>query len=58
MIRNMPEYAKDYEFIVATEVDNEFWFYGAYSNGFQAEQVAIEINGVIFHDVRIQGKRR
>lgn len=58
MINNMPEYAKDYEFIVAREVDNEYWFYGAYVNGFKAEQVAVEINGVIFHNVRIQGKRR
>ena len=58
MINNMPEYANDYEFIVATKVDNEYWFYGAYSNGFIAEQVAIEVDGVIFHNVRIQGRRR
>lgn len=58
MINNMPEYAKDYEFIVARKVDDEFWFWGAYSNGFQAELVAGEINGVIFHNVRIQGKRK
>lgn len=57
-INNEPAYAKDYEFIVARKVDDEYWFWGAYSNGFKAEQVAIEIGGIIFHNVRIQGKRR
>lgn len=56
-IYNKPKYADDYEFIVAREVNNEFWFYGAYADGFKAECVAKEINGVIFHNVRIQGKR-
>lgn len=56
-INNEPKYANDYEFIVARKVDNEYWFYGAYENGFKAEQVALEINGVIFHNVRIQGKK-
>lgn len=56
-INNEPNYAKDYEFIVARKVDGEFWFWGAYENGFRAEQAALEINGVVFHNVRIQGKR-
>lgn len=55
-INNEPTYAKNYEFIVAREVDGEYWFYGAYADGFKAEKVAVEIDGVIFHDVRIQGK--
>lgn len=57
-IRNCPEYAKDYEFVVVREVDNELWFYGAYENGFKAEQVCLEIGGIVCHNVRIQGKRR
>ena len=56
-IQNEPEYAKDYEFVVARKYDGEYWFWGAYENGFIADKVAHEINGVIFHDVRIQGKR-
>ena len=56
-INNEPAYAKDYEFVVAREVDGEYWFWGAYADGFKAEQVATEIGGVIFHNVRIQGKR-
>ena len=56
-IYSKQEYADNYEFIVAREVNDEFWFYGAYTNGFKAEYVAKEINGIIFHNVRIQGKQ-
>lgn len=55
-INNKPNYANEYEFIVAREVDGEYWFYGAYADGFKAEKVAMEIDGIIFHNVRIQGK--
>lgn len=57
-INNKPAYADDYEFVVARECDNEFWFWGAYSDGFKAERVATEIDGVIFHNIRIQGVRK
>ena len=57
-IQNKPNYADDYEFIVARECDGEYWFWGAYANGFEAEKAATEINGVIFHNVRIQGIRK
>lgn len=56
-LMNMPEYANDYEFVVAREIDGDFWFWGAYENGFKADQIAHEIGGVVIHDVRIQGKR-
>lgn len=56
-INNEPEYAKNYEFVVAREVDGEFWFYGAYTDGWKAERVATEIYGIIFHNVRIQGNK-
>ena len=58
IINNEPDYANDYEFIVARKCDGEYWFWGAYENGFKADQAATEINGVVFHNVRIQGKRR
>lgn len=58
-INNKPDYAKDYEFIVARYVGGEYWFYGAYSDGFKADKVASEIfDAVIFHNVRIQGKKK
>lgn len=56
-LMNMPEYANDYEFVVAREIDGDYWFWGAYENGFKADQIAYEIGGVVIHNVRIQGKR-
>ena len=56
-INNMPEYANHYEFVVVREVEGELWFYGAYRDGFKAEEVASEIHGAIVHNVRIQGYR-
>ena len=56
-MHNRPDYADDYEFVVARECDGEYWFWGAYENGFTAEKAAREIGGVIFHNLRIQGKR-
>ena len=58
IIHNKPDYADDYEFVVARERDNEYWFWGAYEDGFRADKAASEIGGVVFHNVRIQGKKR
>ena len=54
-ILNAPEDAFNYEFIVCREIDSDLWFWGKYSDGFKAEQVALEIGGIIIHNVRIQG---
>lgn len=54
-LMNMPEYANHYEFVVVREVDDDFWFWGAYADGFKAEKIAREIDGLIVHNVRIQG---
>lgn len=57
IINNKPAYADSYEFVVARKVDNEFWFYGAYANGFKADNIASTLgDAVVFHNVRIQGK--
>lgn len=47
-INNLPEYAKYMSYIVAREVDGEYWFWGAYDNEHMAEQVAYEIDGQVF----------
>lgn len=52
---NAPESAYHYEFVVARQVDNDLWYWGAFTNGFKAEQVAREVGGIIIHNVRIQG---
>lgn len=56
-INNMPEYANHYEFVVVRKVDDQLWFYGAYRNGFKADEIAHEIGGLVVHNVRIQGYR-
>ena len=53
-IQNMPEYADHYEFVVAREIDGELWFWGAYADGYKANQVAHDVAGVVIHNVRIQ----
>ena len=52
---NAPDYAYHYEFVVARQIEDDLWFWGAYSDGFKAERAAREIGGVIIHNVRIQG---
>lgn len=54
-IRNMSEDAHKYEFIVAHYCDGVFWFYGAYAHSWHAYEAAQDIDGVVFHNMRIQG---
>ena len=49
-INNLPIYATEYRYIVARAIDNELWFYGAYNDGFKAENAAAECNGEIFRN--------
>lgn len=56
-INNLPASANHYEFVVARLVDDELWYYGAYRDGFHADQVAYSVGGIIIHNVRIQGYR-
>lgn len=46
-IQNVPEYAKDYRYVVVRLLDNEYWFYGAYNDIEQAQRIAQEINGLV-----------
>ena len=55
---NIPEDAFNYEFIVATKVNDELIYIGAFANGQEAEQLALCYSGgFIIHNVRIQGYR-
>ena len=47
MINNLPNYAKDYKFIVYTEVNGEKWFYGAYNDAQWAREVAAMVEGYV-----------
>lgn len=48
-INNYPEYADNYNYVVAREVDGEYWFYGAYDR-LKADEVARQINGKVFRN--------
>ena len=47
-INNLPDYAKEYKYIVTRECENEFWFYGAFNESDRANRAAEEVNGVVF----------
>ena len=54
-VKNVPDYAKAEDYIVARAVNGELWFYGAYATKEKAEGVVEEIieksyaNAVIIH---------
>ena len=53
-ILNAPEDAFDYEFVVCRKIDNNYWYWGHYTDCLKAEQIATEIGGIIIHNMRIQ----
>ncbi len=49
VINNIPDYARNYTYLVARDDDKgELWFYGAYNDGVKAQQVADEIHGQVY----------
>ena len=48
MINNIPEHTEAY--IVARDIDGEFWFYATFADGDKANACADEIGGVVFSD--------
>lgn len=46
-VKNLPNYAKKYMFLVCRFCDGEYWFYGAYATKHRADEVAHEIGGVV-----------
>lgn len=55
IIRNMPDDAMDYEFIIAIPNGGHYTFISKYTDGHEAEKVALEYGGIVIHNVRIQG---
>lgn len=45
-VNNLPEYARDRKWIVATLDGDEFWFFGAYDDIRTAVDAAKEVDGV------------
>jgi hypothetical protein len=46
MIKNMPKDTNE-KFIVVREVNGEYWFWGAWNDRKRANEVALEIRGVV-----------
>lgn len=42
-LKNVPDSAHKYEFMVCEKIENELWFRGSYSDGWKAEQACQEI---------------
>lgn len=57
-IQNMPNYAKDYNYIVATNVKGTYWFWGAYNDRDRANEVALEEGGRVFRNEQQKRGRR
>ena len=57
-IRSCPQDAYNYEFIVVKKDGDDYVYHSHYTSGFLADKIASQINGVIIHNVRIQGVRR
>ena len=54
VIKNLPNYAKNMEFIVVRACDGELWFYGGYDRDAEkAYKVANEIGGIVVHNLRV-----
>lgn len=47
MIKNVPDYADDFPYIVARECDGADWFWGAFDNADKAEEVAKNVSGFV-----------
>ena len=57
-IKNCPSHAWDYEFIILNQVGENYVYVDHSDNGFIADQMASKLkNGVVAHNVRIQGKK-
>ena len=46
-VKNLPEYANEYKYIVASQIDGDLLFWGAWNNMKKAIKAAEEIGGKV-----------
>ena len=46
-VKNLPEYANEYKYIVVSQINGELWFRGAWNNMKKAIKAAEEIGGKV-----------
>ena len=47
IVKNLSSYAINYKYIVASDVDGDLWFYGAWNDENRAYEVARNIRGIV-----------
>ena len=47
IVKNLSSYAINYKYIVASDIDGDLWFYGAWNDKSRAYEVAKNIRGVV-----------
>lgn len=58
-IYNRPKSNYIYEFEVIIPMGDDMYMHDSYhTNGFIADKKAVEVGGLIIHNVRVQGKER
>lgn len=55
--RPKTEYLWEFEVVRATNKENVYSHIGFFENGFEAEEKAIEYNGIVIHNIRIAHKK-
>lgn len=50
LVKNVPTYAVDYPFWVVSEVNGELWFYGAYADRDEANNIAYRLKKIMVVD--------
>ena len=46
-VNNLPEYAKNYNWLVCRVVDGALWFWGAFNDHDKAFETAMDVGGVV-----------
>ena len=46
-IRNLPTTADNYKYIIVREVEGEYWYFGADNDENRANEVALEVGGIV-----------
>ena len=56
-VKNLPEYANEYQYIVASRIDGDLWFWGAWNDMKEAINAAEKIDGeVVINNEKVLDK--
>ena len=56
-VKNLPQYANEYQYIVASRIDGDLWFWGAWNDMKEAINAAEKIDGeVVINNEKVLDK--